>query len=126
PQARIISPSGSGSTLTTSAPRSPRIIAQKGPASARERSSTRIPSRGSFIPDSASIGQHLTLRLRREVSEPESDYEGHCGEGQWPTNGVGRRDRIADQERAHGSHEARHRCAKRKGRSAHFRGELLG
>src|SRR4030095_6479029 len=35
-----------GSTLITSAPRSPRIIVQKGPASARVRSRTRTPDRG--------------------------------------------------------------------------------
>src|SRR5260221_9562073 len=43
PQARVSSSAG-GSTLITSAPWSPSIIVQIGPASTRERSMTRRPS----------------------------------------------------------------------------------
>ena len=43
---RVGSPSPGFSTLTTSAPMSPSIMAQKGPATNRDRSSTRIPASG--------------------------------------------------------------------------------
>src|ERR1700742_1650874 len=49
PQDRIMSPAGVGSTLTTSAPRSARMVAQKGPAKARDKSRTRIPANGNDI-----------------------------------------------------------------------------
>ena len=45
PQPRVESPSG-GSTLTTSAPRSPRSIVQYGPARTVEQSTTRRPASG--------------------------------------------------------------------------------
>src|SRR5262245_43039819 len=44
---RVVSPSG-GSTLTTSAPRSPRSIVQNGPAITWVASRTRTPSRACF------------------------------------------------------------------------------
>src|SRR6266850_3252703 len=43
---RVSSPLPGSSILITSAPMSPRIIEQKGPASTRVRSSTRIPDSG--------------------------------------------------------------------------------
>ena len=45
PQARVSSPPSGRSTLITSAPRSPSSIAASGPASTREKSATRIPSK---------------------------------------------------------------------------------
>src|SRR5688572_15867673 len=45
PQKRVSSPAPGISILMTSAPRSPRIIVQSGPASARVASSTRMPAR---------------------------------------------------------------------------------
>src|SRR5215813_7590300 len=48
-QPRVSSPLPGSSTLMTSAPMSPRIIEQKGPASTRVRSSTRIPVRGGRV-----------------------------------------------------------------------------
>src|SRR5262249_30677286 len=44
--ARVSSPLPGSSSLMTSAPMSPRIMAQNGPASTRVRSSTRTPVRG--------------------------------------------------------------------------------
>src|SRR5258708_4640429 len=44
PQLRVSSPPEGGSTLMTSAPMSPSIMAQVGPASTRVRSSTRMPA----------------------------------------------------------------------------------
>ena len=44
PQVRVSSPAPGGSTLITSAPRSPSIWAHSGPASTRVRSRTRMPS----------------------------------------------------------------------------------
>ena len=46
PQPRLSSPPSGFSTLMTRAPRSPSIIAACGPASARDRSTTTIPSSG--------------------------------------------------------------------------------
>src|SRR3990172_2487989 len=86
PHCRRSSPTPSRSTLTTSAPRSPSTIVQYGPASTREKSSTRIPSRarlttsalryqvvalfgvGQFFADNGQLmrrrlGQHLEVRL---------------------------------------------------------------
>src|SRR3972149_11392082 len=86
PHCRRSSPTPSRSTLTTSAPRSPSTIVQYGPASTREKSSTRIPSRarltasplwhqvvalfgmGQFLADDGQLmrrrlGQYLEARL---------------------------------------------------------------
>src|SRR3990170_7641728 len=86
PHCRRSSPTPSRSTLTTSAPRSPSTIVQYGPASTREKSSTRIPSRarltasalghqvvallgvGQFLADDGQLmrrrlGQYLAARL---------------------------------------------------------------
>src|SRR5689334_22299646 len=46
PQCRVSSPLPGYSTFTTSAPRSPSIIAAYGPVITRVRSTTRMPSRG--------------------------------------------------------------------------------
>src|SRR5437764_8091254 len=43
---RVSSPSPGGSIFSTSAPRSPRLWVQNGPASTRVRSMTRIPASG--------------------------------------------------------------------------------
>jgi hypothetical protein len=47
PQSRVSSPRAGCSTLMTSAPRSASAIAHIGPASTRDRSSTRTPASGS-------------------------------------------------------------------------------
>src|SRR6476659_8324903 len=49
PQPRVSSPVPGISILMTSAPMSPSIIVQYGPARARVRSRTRLPSRGPAI-----------------------------------------------------------------------------
>jgi hypothetical protein len=46
PQPRVSSPLSGGSTLITSAPMSPSIMVQSGPARMRVRSTTRIPASG--------------------------------------------------------------------------------
>src|ERR1700752_745220 len=46
PHRRVSSPRGGGSTLTTAAPMSPSIIVQNGPERMRERSRTKMSSRG--------------------------------------------------------------------------------
>jgi hypothetical protein len=51
PQRRVSSPRGGGSTLTTVAPMSPSIIVQNGPERMRERSSTKMSSRGITAPN---------------------------------------------------------------------------
>src|ERR1700730_13233482 len=92
PHARIISPSGSGSTLTTSAPRSARIMVQKGPARARDRSSTRMPVSGKLIgklQGSDLLGQHLAPGFRSEVGQPDAEKERDRRQRKRPANGVG-------------------------------------
>src|SRR5262245_1866134 len=54
---RVSSPLPGSSTLMTSAPMSPRIIEQNGPASTRVRSSTRTPASGGFFPVSPGGGE---------------------------------------------------------------------
>src|SRR3954452_15430452 len=49
PMRRASSPLPARSTLMTSAPRSPRVCAASGPASTRERSSTRMCDSGGFL-----------------------------------------------------------------------------
>lgn len=46
PQPRVSSPRTAGSTLMTSAPRSPKFIVQNGPAKTLDKSKTRIPLNG--------------------------------------------------------------------------------
>src|SRR5712664_4834595 len=67
-QLRVSSPLPGSSTLMTSAPMSPSIIAQKGPARTRVRSRTRIPASGALLfatwssfPDA--LGQALRDRV---------------------------------------------------------------
>ena len=48
PQERVSSPAPGFSILITSAPKSPRICVAHGPASTRERSSTRTPARAAL------------------------------------------------------------------------------
>src|SRR5438093_12391977 len=72
PHLRIISPSGVGSILITSAPRSARIIEQNGPASARDRSTTRRPSKGSRA---VMVLTRLDLDLVRVESEQLLDRQ---------------------------------------------------
>src|SRR5262245_50449560 len=48
PQLRVSSPAPGGSSLITSAPRSASVIVHHGPASTRDRSSTRTPVSGVF------------------------------------------------------------------------------
>ena len=50
PQPRVSSPVPGTSTLITRAPRSPSIIVACGPASARDRSTTTVPSSGPVLP----------------------------------------------------------------------------
>ena len=54
------SPPSGRSTFTTSAPRSPSSIAASGPASTREKSATRIPSKGG-------MGRHTSAPVRTLV-----------------------------------------------------------
>src|SRR3954447_3421243 len=56
PQPRVSSPLPGSSIFTTSAPMSPSIIVQYGPARARVRSRTRMPSRGPAIERSRVAG----------------------------------------------------------------------
>src|SRR5262245_47092173 len=46
-----------GSILITSAPRSSRVRAQRGPASTREKSTTRMPSRGPAMSAPLELGE---------------------------------------------------------------------
>src|SRR5690349_9850861 len=46
-----------GSILMTSAPRSRRVRAQSGPASTREKSTTRMPERGPLMSASREFGE---------------------------------------------------------------------
>src|SRR5499426_3186841 len=68
-QPRVSSPLPGSSTLITSAPMSPRDMAQKGPASTRVRSMTRMPARGGrgfFWADA------LRLAVATEPSPPDA------------------------------------------------------
>src|SRR5919204_5246388 len=69
PHARVSSPSPGRSTLTTSAPRSASTIVAYGPASTRDRSTTRSPTSGAPppLPDD---GNRLDLDLRARDREP--------------------------------------------------------
>ena len=64
PHARVSSPPPGRSTLITSAPRSPSVIAANGPASTREKSATRRPSSGA---QSASARSLVSAAMRTLV-----------------------------------------------------------
>jgi hypothetical protein len=91
PQVRVSSPLPGRSILITSAPRSARVCVHQGPASTRDRSSTRIPSRAVHAPLSGNriIGrcpvsrgrravQHRAGRLQPDWVQPSS--------ADWPSN----------------------------------------
>src|SRR2546428_5084440 len=72
---RVSSPLPGSSILITSAPMSPRIIEQKGPASTRVRSSTRIPdsgrsARGTVFPLPHPLGQAAGDRVDAVAGAP--------------------------------------------------------
>src|SRR2546427_10612966 len=74
-QPRVSSPLPGSSILITSAPMSPRIIEQKGPASTRVRSSTRIPdsgrsARGTVFPLPHPLGQAAGDRVDAVAGAP--------------------------------------------------------
>src|SRR3954447_21882834 len=58
-----------GSILITSAPRSCRVRAHRGPASTREKSTTRIPLRGPLMSAPHEFGEARTALAER--GEPE-------------------------------------------------------
>src|ERR1051326_5531007 len=57
PQCRVASPRSGSSTFTTRAPASPSIWVHNGPARTREKSATRMPSRGSRFTGTAASGR---------------------------------------------------------------------
>src|SRR5260370_31229224 len=82
-QPRVSSPLPGSSTLMISAPMSPRIIEQNGPASTRVRARTRIPASGGLLfPLSPSGGEG-----RRSSSDAhfERRGEGWVNEGDHPS-----------------------------------------
>src|SRR3984893_17490343 len=58
-----------GSILITSAPRSSRVRAQRGPASTREKSTTRMPLRGPLMSAPREFGETRTKLAER--SQPD-------------------------------------------------------
>src|ERR1700719_77595 len=58
-----------GSTLITSAPRSSRVRAQRGPASTREKSTTRMPLRGPLMSAPREFGE--TRAVLAERGQPD-------------------------------------------------------
>src|ERR1700739_2255668 len=76
---RYWSPCGSPSTLMMSAPRSPRMVVQKGPPRNRLRSSTRMPCSGS-----TGSSAMVILRERASLAPPDAgaavDRQRHAGD----------------------------------------------
>src|SRR5258708_32594192 len=60
-----------GSILTTSAPRSRRVRAQSGPASTREKSTTRMPERGPRTSAPREFGEAGTVFAERGQTDLE-------------------------------------------------------
>src|SRR5271155_3058997 len=60
-----------GSTLITSAPRSSKVRAQSGPASTREKSTTRMPCNGPLMSAPLELGQAGAVLLERG----QTDFE---------------------------------------------------
>src|ERR1700738_4593565 len=60
-----------GSILITSAPRSSRVRAQRGPASTREKSTTRMPLRGPLMSAPCELGKTRAVLAERV----ESDFQ---------------------------------------------------
>src|SRR6266404_370879 len=58
-----------GSILMTSAPRSSRVRAQRGPASTREKSTTRVPVRGPLMSAPREFGE--TRAVLAERGQPD-------------------------------------------------------
>src|SRR5690348_13410881 len=72
---RVLSPA-SGSTLITSAPRSPRIIPQVGPMTMWENSITRTPASGSAAGRASSVIERNTFRHGRACPGHDVGLEG--------------------------------------------------
>src|SRR5712672_992142 len=60
-----------GSILITSAPRSSKVRAQSGPASTREKSTTRMPSRGPAMSAPLKFGEARPVLLERRQADLE-------------------------------------------------------
>src|SRR4051812_10021807 len=117
PQSRIGSPDGGASTLTTSAPKSPRRVPTYGPASSWPNSTTRRPVSGG-----ASVGAVVADHLQEELLRAQ-DVHAHDGLGEAgpartqrahelavAKQGLGALRLVAPEHRPERARDARHRA----------------
>src|SRR5438270_5411405 len=98
PQPRVSSPCRGSSILSTSAPMSPSIIVQNGPATTRVRSMTRIPSSGGMRHSSCRVS--AINAKAAQTAEPRSGC-GHTVTLQRPAGATKPRSHEATKPRRH-------------------------